>query len=146
MNLFSGVACVCLTWGMVFPVFLAAQGIESSAPSASSDLALPLRAKPVPIRAVPAPPPLSPQQEVGQGLFLQNCALCHLPQKKNVKSTVEEGTTVGPLLKNLFRRDNPPHEESVWEFIRRGTQKMPGFQYGLERKEIDSIIAYLKTL
>jgi hypothetical protein len=34
----------------------------------------------------------------------------------------------------------------VREFIRRGTPRMPGFQYGLTPEEIDSIIAYLKTV
>ena len=115
-----------LAGGMTFPILLAAQSTQSSS-SASA-------------------PALNEQQNAGKGLFLQNCALCHLPEKANPKNTSEEGKTVGPSLKGLFRKENPPREEVIREFIRRGTQKMPGFQYGLEPKEIDNIIAYLKTL
>ena len=127
MNLLPRVIFACLlTGGMIVPIALRAQSKEptSSAPAAA----------------------LTPQQEAGKSLFLQNCSLCHLPDKENPKSSTEEGKTVGPRLTGLFRKANPPREEVIREFIRRGTQKMPGFQYGLEPKELDNIIAYLKTL
>ena len=77
---------------------------------------------------------------------MQNCSVCHLPILENSKNAAEEGSAIGPLLKGLFRGERPRPEEAVRTFIMRGTPKMPGFQYGLEQREIDSIIAYLKTL
>lgn len=88
---------------------------------------------------------LNEQQQAGRGLFLQNCSYCHLPTKENNKST-EEGTTVGPLLKGLMGGAKPRPEAVVRGFILKGTPKMPGFQYAFTPKEIDQIIAYLKTL
>lgn len=90
-------------------------------------------------------PELTPQQSVGKGLFFQNCALCHLPEKENNKSLSEVGKSIGPLLTGIFKKSPAPREEVIRMFIQRGTQKMPGFQYGLDAKQIDSIIAYLKT-
>jgi mono/diheme cytochrome c family protein len=68
-----------------------------------------------------------------------------LPTSENNKSTAA-GTTVGPLLNGLFSGSKPRPEAVVRGFILKGTPKMPGFQYGLEPKQIDQIIAYLKTL
>ena len=92
-----------------------------------------------------SPSTLSEQQGAGRRLFMQNCSFCHLP-KGNPKSPVKT-TTIGPVLDGLFRGEKPRSEEAVRAFIQYGVpQKMPGFQYGLESKEIDQIIAYLKTL
>ena len=89
---------------------------------------------------------LNEQQRAGRNVFIKNCSICHLPLKTESKSTVESAT-VGPVLKGLFRGKKPLSEQDVRTFILRGVpQKMPGFQYGLEPKEIDNIIAYLKTL
>ncbi|OFW27659.1 MAG: hypothetical protein A3J28_15010 [Acidobacteria bacterium RIFCSPLOWO2_12_FULL_60_22] len=116
-----------LAWGVLFPTGLAAQSRQSSSSA-----------------PVPA---LNEQQRAGEGLFLQNCALCHLPKKENRKNPVEAGPTIGPSLSGLFRGANPRREEVVRQFIQQGSpQKMPGFQYGLEPKEIDAVLAYLKTL
>ncbi len=89
---------------------------------------------------------LNEQQKAGKGLFMQNCSVCHLPILENSKDAAGGGSAIGPLLEGLFRGERPRPEEAVRTFIMRGTPKMPGFQYGLERSEIDSIIAYLKTL
>ena len=90
---------------------------------------------------------LNEQQKMGQGLFMQNCALCHLPKKENVKSSTEPGTTVGPPLNGVFRGEKPITEAVARTFIVNGSKdKMPSFKYGLEPKEVDAIIAYLKTL
>ena len=89
---------------------------------------------------------LTQEQKAGMNLFLQNCSFCHLERKENPKSTAE-GERIGPQLKGMLSGPKPVLTEQVARnFILRGTQKMPGFQYGLEPKEIDSIIAYLKTL
>ncbi|MSO19685.1 MAG: cytochrome c [Acidobacteria bacterium] len=95
--------------------------------------------------AVSQQPVLNEQQQAGRGLFLQNCSYCHLPTKENNKSTAE-GTTVGPLLKGLMQGSKPRPEAVVRGFILKGTAKMPGFQYAFQPKEMDQIIAYLKTL
>jgi mono/diheme cytochrome c family protein len=89
---------------------------------------------------------LNPQQRTGRRLFLQNCALCHLSRPDNPKSTAV-GSAYGGDLTGLFKGQKPMAEEAVQAFILRGLpKKMPGFQYGLKPQEIDSIMAYLKTL
>ena len=114
---------VLLMWGWISPIPLAAQSPSSA-----------------------ASPALTDQQKMGKGLFLQNCSLCHLPNRPNVKST-EEGTSVGPRLNGRLSGPKPLPEAVARTFIQKGVEgKMPGFQYGLEPKEIDAIIAYLKTL
>ena len=116
-----------LACGVIFLMTLPAQSKQSSS-------------------SVPVPT-LNEQQRAGEGLFLQNCSYCHTPRKKNPKSSVETGTALGPLLSSLFRGANTRREEVVRQFIQRGSpQKMPGFQYALEPREIDNLIAYLKTL
>ena len=73
----------------------------------------------------------------GKGMFQQRCAVCHLPV------VVDDDRTWGPKLSAQTVNDR---EEVVREFIRRGSPRMPGFQYGLSTEEIDSIILYLKTV
>ena len=73
----------------------------------------------------------------GKGLFQQRCSLCHLPRN------YDDDSTYGP---KLTAATVTGKEAVVREFIRQGTPKMPGFQYGLTPEEIDSIIAYLKTV
>ena len=96
--------------------------------------------------ASPAEPVLTEQQRAGKIVFLQNCTFCHGPKKQSLKSTVE-GKTIGPLLNGLLTGPNAKSEQIVRTFILKGVQqKMPGFQYALEPKEIDNLIAYLKSL
>jgi len=73
----------------------------------------------------------------GKGMFQQRCALCHLPR------SYDDDSTYGPQLSAATVTGK---EAVVREFIRQGTAQMPGFQYGLTPEEIDSIIAYLKTV
>ena len=114
---------ILLMCGVISPIALAAQSPSSG-----------------------ASPVLTEQQRTGKGLFLQNCALCHVPNRPNPKST-EEGTTVGPRLNGKLSGPKPLPDAVARTFIQKGVEgKMPGFQYGLEPKEIDAIIAYLKTL
>ena len=114
--------------GIVFPLVLWAQSQQSSssAPAAS----------------------LTAEQRAGRRVFLQQCGYCHLPRNRNEKSTAE-GTAIGQVFKGwpLVREEKPLPEPVVRTFIQQGVpQKMPGFQYGLEPKEIDAVLAYLKTL
>ena len=90
---------------------------------------------------------LNEQQRTGKRLFLQNCALCHVPEPRNPKDPKDLGTTVGPRLEGLFSGEKPRPEAVVRTFVQVGSEgKMPGFQYSLEPKDMDAVIAYLKTL
>lgn len=91
---------------------------------------------------------LTEQQERGAGLFIQRCALCHL-----AKSFGAAGSkyccvsSLGPSLSGMFKNMDPEQEQAMREIILNGGPTyMPGWKYGLEPKEIDDIIAYLKTL
>ena len=87
---------------------------------------------------------LNDQELRGEGLFLQRCSVCHLPKMTKVKS--DDLPSFGPSLKGLFKNSKPDKEAAVLEKIRRGSENMPGFQYGLTPSEIGDLIAYLKTL
>ena len=90
---------------------------------------------------------LNEQQKMGKNLFLQNCQLCHLPEKENMKNTKEEGKTIGPRLDVQMKGPKPLSEAVIRTYIMNGSEgKMPTFKYALEPKEIDAIIAYLKSL
>ncbi len=85
---------------------------------------------------------LSDQETRGEGFFLQRCSLCHLPRKLKFGSP----PVIGPSLSGQFK-DAPPDQLKILRgFILKGGPDMPGFQYGLEPKEVDDLIAYLKTL
>jgi mono/diheme cytochrome c family protein len=78
----------------------------------------------------------------GEGLFLQRCSLCHLPRKLKFGSP----PVIGPSLNGQFKDAGPDQMKILRNFILKGGPDMPGFQYGLEPKEVDDLIAYLKTL
>ena len=73
----------------------------------------------------------------GKGMFQQRCAVCHLPL------VVDDDRTYGP---KLNAETVSGREDIIRQFIRRGSLRMPGFQYGLRAEEIDNIIEYLKTV
>jgi mono/diheme cytochrome c family protein len=85
---------------------------------------------------------LSEQVRRGEGLFLQRCSLCHLPRKLKFGSP----PVIGPSLSGQFRDAAPDQLKILRGFILKGGPDMPGFQYGLEPKEVDDLIEYLKTL
>lgn len=80
---------------------------------------------------------LSDVELKGKGMFQQRCSVCHLPV------VLDDDRTWGP---KLSAQTVTGKEPVIREFIRQGTPRMPGFQYGLTSEEIDSIIAYLKTV
>ncbi len=94
--------------------------------------------------AVPAPTTekLSEPARRGEGLFLQRCSLCHLPRKLKFGSPV----VIGPSLSGQFKDAAPDQMKVLRGFILKGGPDMPGFQYGLEPKEVEDLIEYLKTL
>ena len=85
---------------------------------------------------------LSPTQLTGKKLFLQRCSVCHLPPL-NVPQNPDP-KPFGPLL-NGFLRD-AEKESLARNIILKGTARMPGFQHGLKPRQIDALIAYMKTL
>lgn len=120
----SGV--ILLGTGLVFPVLSSAQSRQA-------------RSNPAAV--------VKEQQKAGENLYLQNCSFCHSPRKEGNPKSTGEGSTIGPPLQGLMHGSKPVSQAVVRTFILRGsTDKMPGFQYALAPKEIDSIIAYLKTL
>jgi mono/diheme cytochrome c family protein len=82
------------------------------------------------------------QQTRGQLLFVQRCSLCHL------RRHMKEGSppTVGPDLAGVFKTATPDDEKVLRGVILKGTPNMPGWQYSFDTKDMDDLIAYLKTM
>ena len=94
----------------------------------------------LPVWAQQTAPPPSGKDLAGKKLFLQRCSICHMPP---LGPPGEEGESYGPKLKGLVK--DTPTETRAREFIRNGSPRMPGFQYGLTPEEIENIIAYLRV-
>ena len=101
-----------------------------------------LLAQSKPAATLPGTEKLSEQAKRGEGLFLQRCSLCHLPRKLKFGSP----PVIGPSLTGQFKDAAPDQLKILRGFILKGGPDMPGFQYGLEPKELDDLIEYLKTL
>lgn len=101
-----------------------------------------LLAQNAPPTAPPSPAKLTEQETRGENLFRQRCSLCHLPRKLKFGSP----PVIGPDLTGVFKEASPDKLKLLTGSILKGGPDMPGFQYGLEPKEIDELIAYLKTL
>jgi mono/diheme cytochrome c family protein len=101
-----------------------------------------LLAQSAPATAPSSAAKLTEQETRGEGLFRQRCSLCHLPRKLKFGSPA----VVGPDLTGLFKEAGPDKQKLLRGTILKGGPDMPGFQYGLEPKEVDDLIAYLKTL
>ncbi len=101
-----------------------------------------LLAQSAPASAPSSPAKLTEQETRGENLFRQRCSLCHLPRKLKFGSPA----VVGPDLTGLFKEAGPDKMKLLRGSILKGSPNMPGFQYGLEPKEVDDLIAYLKTL
>jgi len=101
-----------------------------------------LLAQNAPATAPSNPAKLTEQETRGENLFRQRCSLCHLPRKLKFGSPA----VIGPDLTGLFKEAGPDKMKLLKGSILKGSPNMPGFQYGLEPKEVDDLIAYLKTL
>ena len=82
---------------------------------------------------------LAGKELAGKKLFLQRCSVCHMPP---LGPPGEEGESYGPKLLGYVK--DAATETRAREFIRNGSPRMPGFQYGLAAEEMENIIAYLK--
>lgn len=101
---------------------------------------MPAQTKPAAVS--PSVQKLNEQERQGEGLFLQRCSLCHLPRKLKFGSPA----VIGPVLNGQFKDATPDQMKVLRNFILKGGPDMPGFQYGLDPKEVDDLVAYLKTL
>ncbi len=79
---------------------------------------------------------LNATQQHGRQVFAQSCGVCHLPPSMNAK-------TYGPPLNKATVAGN---DAVMRVFIENGSDRMPGFKYYLAPKDIDAIIAYVRTL
>ena len=78
------------------------------------------------------PPALSATEVKGRGLFTQRCAYCH--ERRGVIDLGDD-------------RIEALGEATARELILEGLpRQMPGFQYTLERTQVDQILAFLKTV
>jgi mono/diheme cytochrome c family protein len=93
--------------------------------------------------ATAMPPVLTSQksepQTVANGklIFNQSCAVCH--------DTLGTTTKSGPELKNYYRHQPRPVDDTVRSIIQQGKGKMPAFST-LTKLQNDDLVAYLKTL
>jgi mono/diheme cytochrome c family protein len=79
---------------------------------------------------------LDEAQRLGRRLFVQSCGVCH----SNVQRT---SALYGPALS----RESLGGQDAVMrEVIGNGTPRMPGFKHHFDGREIDAIVAYLKTV
>lgn len=80
----------------------------------------------------------------GEVQFNETCRQCH-PVKT-------ETGGIGPGLKGLFKKkelpatNRPVTDENVKRQIRQGGAEMPGYGSKYSAKQIDDLVAYLKTL
>ena len=79
---------------------------------------------------------MTPAQKEGRRIFVQRCAVCHLPL------TPEPRRSYGPALNGVVKKSS---EEAVRQMIMNGSLKMPGWRYTLMPDQITSVITYLKT-
>ncbi|MGH6693406.1 MAG: c-type cytochrome [Gammaproteobacteria bacterium] len=89
-----------------------------------------------PVRSAASPTAI----ESGKKLFVQRCSVCHLPPLGP-----GQPQSIARSLTGLIKSTET--EASARQIILRGLpSRMPGFQYGLTSEEVDSIVAYLRTL
>ena len=101
-----------------------------------SALVLPVLPRSVLAQGAAAPAPLDDTQKLGQRLFYQSCVVCH------VKPQITSGQ-YGPV---LSKETLGGQEEALRAFISNGTSRMPGFKFQFEPRQINAIVAYLKTM
>ena len=75
----------------------------------------------------------------GEALFSRHCAICHLGRP------AESRPYIGRNLRGILKNREPKQEARVREFIAKGTDRMPGFQYNLTAAQIDDLVSYLIT-
>jgi mono/diheme cytochrome c family protein len=79
---------------------------------------------------------LNATEQHGRQLFAQSCGICHLPPESGAK-------TFGPPLNKAAGGGD---DDIMREYINNGTPRMPSFKAYLKPADIDSIIAYVRTV
>jgi len=82
-------------------------------------------------------------KDKGQELYKAYCALCHYADKTDKR--------VGPGLKGVYRHEMmsdgmPVSDANMRKIIKEGRGKMAGLKDKLNDKQVDDLIAYLRTL
>ena len=73
---------------------------------------------------------------LGRRVYAQHCGVCHT-----------KPTITAPYFGPALSKDNvSAGTDVVREFIQQGTERMPGFRYSLEPRQIDAVVQYLKTV
>jgi len=111
----------------IFPVVSSAQESGAEQPTAGTR------------KGAAARPTLNEQQKSGEALFVQNCTLCHMPSNQKKKLRIQ-----APPLDGMYGEN--ADGDVLRQFIQLGVPgMMPAFRFGLEPKQVDDIVAYLKT-
>jgi mono/diheme cytochrome c family protein len=83
-------------------------------------------------------PELPEDVQIGRAIYQQKCAYCHDGVGQPTYKTMGDwlgGETVQSL-----------GVDAMKAFINTGTTRMPGFQYDLDPKQLDDVIAFIKTI
>jgi len=143
-----GVAATSIAIAMVAGGAVSAQGRGQQGPNGPGAPApISPDAKTVPLKvtvrvydkkALLSAPVLPEEAQIGRAIWLQKCAYCH--------DGVGQPTykTMGPWLgaETVQMRGEPAFKA----FINGGTMRMPGFSYALDAKQMDDLLAYIKTI
>jgi mono/diheme cytochrome c family protein len=86
---------------------------------------------------------LNPQQVHGHTVFEAHCAACHYDR--------ESGGLHGPSLLGMYKKQSlpsgaPANDERVIATIQHGRNLMPAVGMGMEERDLNDLLAYLKTL
>jgi mono/diheme cytochrome c family protein len=84
----------------------------------------------------PPLPQLNPVQTQGRAIFSKSCTICHLPPQLG-------SGTFGP---QLSRASLDGDAAVLRDVISNGMPHMPAFKHMYQPTQIDSIVAYLKTV
>jgi mono/diheme cytochrome c family protein len=79
---------------------------------------------------------LDPTQRAGRQVFAQSCGICHLSPNRGA-------ATYGPRLNKASAAGS---DELMRAFITQGTARMPAFKFYLTAEQMNSVIAYLRTI
>ena len=109
-------------------------------------VALTGQAQQSPAKAPVAAPMLNEQQRMGDALFHQYCPLCHVPNRRMSKDPDSEAVPRVSSLDGRLREGRLSEADARAAILKGIPKRMPGFQYTLGPKELDDLMAFLKTL
>ena len=147
MNAIAARAILAILVCAAGPTAILAQNLDTHGLPTQQQLTTPEHLKTVPINVTKreydikkllSAPALSPEAKVGQALWQQRCGYCHdgmgQPTYKTMGSWIDSD-----MVRDLGA-------DTVKAFIATGVDRMPAFKYGLNDKQIDAIVEFLKTV